>query len=360
MNIAELFDRELLDRCLRDRLVVRREQWPLAILNYTERCQYEKGNWNPVTLACRGLIYNVETGDVIARPFRKFFNFGQDGSPDMALSAAVRVTDKMDGSLGILYPVGIPFDGHHQYAIATRGSFESLQATHATLTLWRKYPGYRPPPGVTVLFEIVYPGNRIVLDYGEQDDLVCLGGVEIETGRSIDVPDWPGPHVEVFPYKTLDDALCADPRKNAEGLVIHFLRTDERVKLKQEDYVALHRIVTGLNERTVWEHLSQRKQLKDLLENLPDEFQQWVMEVAGDLFILFNHVVIQVEAAYKNLLGSLPEGWTRKDFALKAKKSPLAGYLFAKLDGKEINQMVWKEIRPESPKAPRTYSEDTA
>lgn len=67
-------------------------------------------------------------------------------------------------------------------AIATRGSFTSEQAGHATAVLHTCYPRFEPPEGLTVLFEIVYPGNRIIVDYCDTDDLVLLGAVDTATG----------------------------------------------------------------------------------------------------------------------------------------------------------------------------------
>ena len=74
---------------------------PLAILNYTELCVYDT-HWSPTTLACRGLIYNTDNGEVVARPFAKFFNYGQPGAAVIGLDEVVCVMDKIDGSLGIL------------------------------------------------------------------------------------------------------------------------------------------------------------------------------------------------------------------------------------------------------------------
>src|SRR3954469_17993310 len=143
---------------------------PLLIHNYTEKAQYENV-WNAATLACRGLVVSRD-GRVLARPFAKFFNHGQPGAPELDLDGPVAVTDKADGSLGVLFPTP---DG---WAVATRGSFDSEQARHAT-KVWRsRYAGsFQPPEGLTLLFEIIYPGNRIVLDYGDLDDLVLLGAV---------------------------------------------------------------------------------------------------------------------------------------------------------------------------------------
>ncbi|QOR67967.1 hypothetical protein IM538_07490 [Cytobacillus suaedae] len=48
----------------------------IIILNYTENATYEK-RWNELTLNCRGLIVNERTGEILARPFPKFFNYGE-------------------------------------------------------------------------------------------------------------------------------------------------------------------------------------------------------------------------------------------------------------------------------------------
>ena len=52
-----------------------------------------------------------------------------------------------------------------------------------------------------------------------------------------------------------------------------------REKIKQDDYVALHRIVTGLSERTVWQHMTDGRPLAELLDGLPDELHTWTRDV---------------------------------------------------------------------------------
>ena len=46
-----------------------------SIFNYTAKCQYD-GVWNDITMKCRGLIMSQD-GEIIARPFEKFFNLGE-------------------------------------------------------------------------------------------------------------------------------------------------------------------------------------------------------------------------------------------------------------------------------------------
>lgn len=363
-TLTDLFPREALDKALADRHVVRREHptLPLAILNYTDVCQYTRGLWTDVTRACRGIIYDTATGEVIARPFRKFFNYGQSEAGEVDLSARCTVTDKLDGSLGILYPTP---DG---YAIATRGAFVSDQARHATELYTARYDdAFDVPSGLTLLFEIVYPDNRIVLDYGERDDLILLGAVEIATGRTVGpydkaVTHWPGPRAQLFGYPTVADALAAAPRPNAEGIVLHLYDTDERLKIKQEDYVRLHRIVTGLNERTVWEHLCASRPLDELMAPLPDEFHDWVRDVADRLTALVTEQAADIEATFAEVERDLPEAYSRKDFALAVAMHPLKWALFSRLTGKDYTADLWKNARPQAFQTPRglAYSEDTA
>jgi RNA ligase len=343
---------------------------PYTILNYTERAAYDVA-WNDVTLSCRGLIYDHSTDVVLARPFRKFFNYGQlfshgqSSGPILDLDSAAVVTDKADGSLGILYPT--PDD----WAIATRGSFTSDQAVHATEVLRSRYATFEPPPGLTVLVEIVYPGNRIVLNYGDLDDLILLGAVDIATGRSFDpgvLMGWPGPVTEVFSYATLAQALVAPPRPNAEGLVVHLSHSDNRVKFKQEDYVALHRIVTGLNARTVWRHVVSGEPLGELITPLPDEFHPWVRAVTAELTARVERQRAELVRAYDDVLWELSqltktaEDWTRKDFALHVASHPHRWAMFMLLDRRDICPTLWQRAQPEASWTPsgRTYSEDTA
>jgi len=287
--------------------------------------------------------------NIVARPWRKFWNYGE--RPLMFdTDAPVEVTDKKDGSLGILYPVAPNMPQGLQYAIATRGSFVSDQAIHATQLWLNKYRHIAVPDFITPLFEIVYPKNRIVLDYGDLDDLILLGGVNKERGwyygpnEVAGMIGWDGPVTEVFEYRTLNDCFGVH-RANAEGLVIR--SGSEMVKFKQSDYVELHRIVTNLNERSVWSQLKEGKSPRDICEMIPDEWHNWVVGVAEVLYGHYYELEHKVLGAYADIIRELPAGFSRKDFAMKATKTIYPGYLFALLDGKAIDDMLWEAVRPE-------------
>jgi RNA ligase len=369
MNYLELFDEDLFDR-MREEGYLRKQVHPtepLMILNYTEKAQYDQV-WNDVTEICRGLILNSDNGEVVARPMRKFFNYDHEDTPTLSLDDEVVIMDKLDGSLGILYRV--PSGG---YAIATRGSFASEQALHATEILNTKYADWlieneAALEFVTPLFEIVYPENRIVCDYGDQDDLVLLGA---ENLLSKDITwdadsaryffDWQGPVAEIFDFETFGEALMAEPRDGKEGFVAYFPKRGIRVKVKQEDYVALHRIVTGLNARSVWDVLANGKSFDEFVEKLPDEFHEWTKATCAQLKAKHEAVMTTLRDEYQDILRS--ESFSsRAQFAGHALKSPNKWALFLLFDNKtaKLEREVWARIKPEANWTPsgREYTED--
>lgn len=151
----------LLDKYVTDGyiLVNKHPEHNLRILNYSRKVQFEKF-WNSFTLLCRGLIID-DDGNVVAMPFVKFFNYEEHKAEEIP-TTNFEVFDKMDGSLGILFY----YAGN--WHIATRGSFVSDQAIRAKEIL-KKYNTEDLDEEITYLFEIIYPENRIVVNYGEEE-----------------------------------------------------------------------------------------------------------------------------------------------------------------------------------------------
>lgn len=325
---------------------------PYVIYNYTDKCTWDEA-WNEVTLQCRGLIVNAETDEVIARPFRKFFNHDQPQAPTLGLEDEVIVLDKLDGSLGIQYrlPDGSP-------AIATRGSFTSEQAQWATD--WLRINTASLPPvgeGETYLYEIIYPENRIVVDYGGFEGLILLGMVNIETGK-VSVLD--ASHytaiAAIHPYKTWAEVLAAPDRENAEGFVVYKKATNEMVKVKYEDYKRLHKYMTRVTERHVWECLAEERPLDLEFAGAPDEFHGWVREVADRLWAEFEKRHLQIIKDYRAIRFGKDEALfeledereAKKNFALAVKDEKDKSYYFTCFGDGSITPQVWKELKPEA------------
>lgn len=355
LHISELFNPQHLDQHIADGHV--REQThpdlPLRILNYTPKAQYARV-WDDVTRTCRGLIVD-QHGHVVARPFPKFFNHGEPEANALDIAAKTVVLDKVDGSLGIIHRAG------DEWAVATRGSFTSDQAVHATQVLHARYAGFDPPAGLTVLVEIVYPANRIVCDYGGLDDLVLLGAVDIATGSVLgphEIPGWTGPRAQAFEAPTLADALALPLRAGAEGIVVRMVDTGAMVKIKQEEYVALHRVIAGLSARGVWEQLGDGASVTEICEPLPDEFHAWVRDVHDRLMEALDAAAMSAHAEHRRILAALPDGWSRKDYAFAAAGHPDRASLFLLLDGKDIKPKIWQDLRPATDDRPVNIAEE--
>lgn len=310
---------------------------PLTILNYTQKVQYERA-WTPETVAARGLIVDDQRR-IVALPFPKFFNLDEHGPDWTPPAGEFTVTAKLDGSLGILYraPDGL--------AIATRGSFVSEQAVHATRLFRSRYAALPwDADRCTYLFEIIYPQNRIVVDYGATDDLVLLAVLDTATGADLPLPAWYPHHVRVYDGIADLAALRALEEGNAEGFVVRFA-DGQRVKLKFAEYVRLHRLVTGVTARAIWDVLRSGGDLAELVERVPEEFAAWVNRTS----IALHRQAWAIEQDAQAIYDQVRELPTRKEQAthpLMLANRSLAGIVFALLDGKPTRAIVWKQIRP--------------
>jgi len=307
----------------------------LYIYNYTNRVQYES-LWNEITLQTRGLILDGE-GNIVCRPFKKFFNL-EEHQEDEIPNEAFDVYEKMDGSLGILYWVdNKPF-------IASRGSFISEQAARATEILYNKYQQTFDliDKYSTYLFEIIYPENRIVVNYGDTEDLVLLSIINNLTGEER-LDDIGFPLVKKYDGVKDFRQLREKEEDNKEGFVIRF-KNGFRVKMKYAEYVRLHRIITGVSNKAIWEYLSNGDSLELLLDRVPDEFYEWVKATEMSLKGQYTEILNECLKGYKELN-------TRKETALYFQTQKHPSVLFAMLDGKDVKRIIWRMVRPTFSKA---------
>lgn len=316
----------------------------LAIANYTHKAQ-SNYHWNSVTEQCRGLIYNPTTLEIVARPLRKFYNYGEKNADPITAQEHVVAYDKVDGSLGIAYP--IPGTDWEQYAIATRGSFTSEQALWATEKFMRpRDPGKFPfIPGDTDLFEIIYPDNRIVVQYGGYEGLKYLGTVHIDTGAWRFEWDMFDDRVDVIYEGTFEGVHTLRNRSNAEG-VVAVTKDGRRVKFKQQDYIELHRIVSNLSEKYVWEAMGGPwpNKLDDIVRNLPEEHAEWARQVGQEFIEAYTIAYLKL----CDLDHATAKLETRKEKAMYVKDElpVIKAAFFAALDKKDFLPIVWKYLEP--------------
>lgn len=338
---------------------------PLYIYNYSNMAQFA-GEWSHEERVCRGLIVDADD-NVIARGPSKFFNYGQTGAPEVKMGDLVQVSRKEDGSLGIWWE----YMGLH--GVATRGSFASDQAIHASIMLTdddKANIDWAKERELTRISEIVYSANRIVLDYGDRDELIPLGTVENRTGlidyRPKSVLSLNGSLIR------FEDAVKLPIPDNEEGYVIDVvklkdghLKIDSHLKLKGENYVRLHGAIFGLSERKIWEAFGDSVDgMNSFIAGLPDELQPWAIGVSDRLEDEFNDLFDSIMLRYAEIEmrvdGSLTDQ-PRGDVAHMFMEYPtIKGPLFSLLDGNTdaVEEWAYKQIKPEH-KLFRVDSQDT-
>jgi len=372
----------------------------LFIYNYSKAAQFD-GIWNEVTLMCRGLILD-SNWNIIARPFKKFFNLEQHTPDQIPDHLTFEVYEKMDGCLGILY-----WDSHDNPFIATRGSFTSEQSAAANDILYRNKDlvnSFRKLDRTkTYCFEIIHPNYRIVVDYKGKKDLVLLGVIDTQTGVDVDFVDIPTSIVKRYDGVKDYRELRKLEESNKEGFIVRF-SNGFRTKLKFAEYCRLHSILTNVSSKTIWrtlrginkhglllkkaedlikkaspliidspllasKYLEKAERLKmeaslcptkfsETLDNVPDEFYKWVElkknllieDYNGLLYLMGN----ELQHVYNSLGDSsgnsfIAESERRKEFAEFVHSSKRYEYkrqVFALNDGKDISDTIWKMIEP--------------
>lgn len=295
---------------------------------------------DPMVQECRGIILDEQDNwRVVARPFDKFFNYGEGHAKPLDWASA-RVQEKLDGSLMILYH----YDGAWHVASSgtpdAGGEVNGCGFTFAEL-FWRVWDeeGYRRPFSFhqhkTYLYELMTPYNRVVVRH-KANRLIMIGLRNRETGEEdpigVDKDDTFNEtnglqsEVRVFPLQTTEDVVktfeAMDPLAQ-EGYVVvdkHF----NRVKVKHPGYVAIHHMRDGFGPRRMLE-VVRTGEHSELLAHFPE----W-KPVHDDVEQRFNALVTVLKEAYEKHHAEP----SQKEFALKIKEIPFNGALFMLRAGK--------------------------
>lgn len=364
MRLDNLLDINLLKRHIAEGYVLEQNHptLPLKILNYSHFAQHNP-KWGDGTIDyCRGLIVDFD-GYIVARPFKKFHNLNTASIPETLEvnlpKTTPTITEKYDGSLGILWQY------ESDYGIATRGSFTSPQALWATKWLKDRiegrienYPLSLPDSFIyTWLFEIIYDENRIVLRY-PFEGLVLLAGVAKETGQEMsgytleNIGRRRGfmiaRHVR---NKNIFDCM-QDNNPNEEGYVVTYSRLNQeplKVKIKMADYRRLHRVITGMNPRSIWEYLKAGEEFD--LSGYPEHFIKWVSQWHNKLKSQYDEIENAVREIYINrpfYNGGEMRRYRAEcaHYFARQNRPDLKSVFFLLLDGKDTTEAIWNMIEP--------------
>ena len=362
MKLYDLIDKDLLEEMIEKQYINVQTHPELGykIYSYSKSCSLN-GVWNEATMQCRGLIVDSDD-NIIARPFRKFFNIEEIADKGVIPNELPeRIFEKKDGSLGIMY-----WDKDCHPYISTKGSFTSEQARWATdfmyncvldidaeCELREALLDFHSDPEddghdildkvrYTLLFEIVYPEDRHVVDYGGEESLTLLAIINNETGDELE-PESLEEYFDVI--KSLD--VKEDWKKiremydgsNAEGFVAKF-KNNFRVKLKYEDWFRKNFILHGLSKKRVVEFIinDDFKGFMSMVNTLNEENQIYYKKIYLEIMDKYHEIEYEAFREYR-------EFDTDKEAAEYFKTCKYRGILFNIRRGKEYSDIIWKMIK---------------
>lgn len=336
--------------------VLSREWKDLVLFCYSRECQFD-GLWDDITMAARGIIFNKVTGELVSRPFIKFFNASElDGKIDLRELAKkpFTATKKMDGSFAI----------HYRYEnndhIATKGSFQSDQAQWATEWFRKHIRFSEMRQGYTYMFEMIYPENKIVVDYGDTEDMVLLGVIETVTGVEMSYSSLKeeatrigATLVEAVEFSSLDELYdyCKDLPASEEGFVITF-HNGLKIKVKGEEYCKIHRILSHMTPLAFWNawDLEKKEIPKEFMVLMPEEFREITDLLYQQITDLHWNTFRESERKYLDIMTEFPPEIDHKTLFLRIKeKYPNDTSDLMYLHKKSYNKLwtgIHRRIRP--------------
>ena len=214
----------------------------------------EERNKRLLRLDLRGIVFDMD-GNLIRLPFNKFFNLGERESTtieNIDLSDPHYICEKLDGSLCAPFEVGCKLIFGSKF-----GETDFSKKMQEFAEKNNKYVLFSKAMidiGCTPMFEYIGPGNRIVLDYKEEN-LVLLAIRKMSTGDYLSyaqIKEYAGwfdiPLVKMYRGQKLTTEFVETLRKQegVEGVVVVF---DDglRVKIKADHYVQLHKVKSMLS-----------------------------------------------------------------------------------------------------------------
>jgi RNA ligase len=230
---------------------------------------------------CRGIIFDSKTGEILRRPFHKFFNVNErEETQDhvINLSREHHILEKLDGSMIAPFIVnGQMIWGTKMGATDVAKPVEEFVEAHPN---YRQFAKYAIKLGYTPIFEWCSRKQRIVLDYRE-DQLILTAMRDIRTGeylsRNIMIN---GADLHFIPvvraFEMHDDmdmkAFVEYVRdlEDLEGFVVRF-NDGHMLKLKCHWYLQIHKAKEAiLQDRNIVELILDDK-LDDIKAHLPAE-----------------------------------------------------------------------------------------
>lgn len=294
---------------------------------------------------CRGLIFD-KLGNLISRPFHKFFNVGERIETQMAnldMSASHVIMEKMDGSM--IRPLLI----NGELFLATKMGVTEI-AIEAMKVIGDNAKGWlrnMVEMGKTPLLEYIAPTNKIVIQYKEAK-LVLLAVRDNLTGRYSLPNDSP---FEVVPtYGSMEGNIQdyiarAREQEGREGDIIRWA-DGHMAKIKNDWYVRIHKVKDMIRTERHILNIIVNEEMDDLLPILDETDTEIVKNYEKRFSAALDDVLVRIEGLV--MIAKTVYGGDKKTVALEFAPNLLqkqdARFIFSVLDGKDLRPLVLDHI----------------
>ena len=296
---------------------------------------------------CRGIIFD-KMGALISRPFHKFFNIGEreETFPVMLdFTRAHMILEKADGSMVRPLLIGGNVVLGTKMGITDIGT-EASKILTDDQSIWLRDMVLR---GKTPIMEYVAPSNKIVVQY-DQPRLILLAIRDTVSGNYEELPIvCPIEVIHSYGSMDLDLALYLEKTRKEEGREGDIIRwhSGHMVKNKNNWYVRIHKVKDKIRfERNICDIIIN-EQLDDLLPILDEVDRKTVLDFQERFNDYLSHTLHRLEQ--NRIQAEDIYGGDRKRVALEMipnlKHREDSVYIFAALDGKDIRNMLIKNIR---------------
>lgn len=304
---------------------------PLVGMKYN---QLNSPKTNGVVRNCRGIVLHKDTFECIAKPYDRFYNFGENLEQQKDFEwTDFTIQEKADGSLLIVYH----YDG--EWHANTSGSFGLAECNFSGKS-WRELfwetsgiDRDKLDSALTYIFELWTPYNKVVRVYPRPTAFLLSAMVTRECRElSVGEVDILGEKLGVvrpenFQFSSIDEIKVflgckeqSDP--TYEGVIIRD-RNNIRCKIKTDSYLFYHHMLDNGNlfnpKRLV--PIALKGECEEILANLPE------------LRPHFEKVKSTIEPHWEKLEGlwaSHGKIEDRKEFALAiVKETPFSSVLFS-------------------------------
>jgi RNA ligase len=287
---------------------------------------------NEFRLECRGLKF-MDTGEIIARPFHKFFNLNERAEEENPTTMAS--PSLMD--FGVEHYVGDKLDGSMVHSVILGNKLRLMTKMGLTDVALKAEKVLRPEQrawlegfcesGWTAILEYTGPDNQIVLFY-EQPNLTLLALRNMVTGEYAK-PEFFNRDKVPFDFPRVFESPLTNERieyikglSDCEGVVVQW-PNGCHLKIKCDEYVEKHRICTGHTHEVHYLHLILDDLIDDVIPLKTGEFRGRLEKYVEDVNNTIINLVKWVHDA--TLRGC---DWNQKKFAMAYKASPFASELF--------------------------------